>query len=125
MAMTNHADGAIQDDGLRRGDDWLAVAPRRTIRVLSDTTQDGHTKGRGMSDERLYVDRYARFFKEREHAKGYEFQQAPAGNVPPPKVGFIDKLRWWTVNRGERLKKIRQERDRRVLDIVRLRNPPR
>jgi hypothetical protein len=78
-----------------------------------------------MSDEGLYLERYARFFKERETAKGYEFHHAPADNVPPPKVRFIDKLRWWTVNRGERLKKIRQERDRRVLDIVRLRNPPR
>jgi hypothetical protein len=77
-----------------------------------------------MSDERLYLERYARFFKEREQAKGYEFHQGPAGSSPPPKVGFIDKLRWWTFNRGERLKKIRQERDRRVLDIVQLRNPP-
>ena len=78
-----------------------------------------------MSDERLYLDRYARFFKERDQANGYEFHHAPAGNVPPPKVSFIDKLRWWTINRGERLKKIRQERDRRLLDIVQLKRPPR
>ena len=78
-----------------------------------------------MSGERLYLERYAKFFNEREQAKGYEFQHATAGNVPPPKVSFIDKLRWWTINRGERLKKIRKERDRRVLDIVQLRNPQR
>jgi hypothetical protein len=76
-----------------------------------------------MSDERLYLARYAKFFKERENAEGYEFQHAPSGNTPPPKVGFMEKLRWWTINRGERLRKIRQERDRRVLDIVRLRKP--
>jgi hypothetical protein len=76
-----------------------------------------------MSSERLYLDRYAKFFKEREKAEGYEFQHAPSGNIPPPKVGFLEKLRWWTINRGERLKKIRQARDRRVLDIVQLKKP--
>lgn len=77
-----------------------------------------------MSDNNLYVNRYRTFFEERDKAKGYEFQHAPTGNVPPPKVPFLDRLRWWTFNRGERLKKIRAERDRRLQDIVQMKKPP-
>jgi hypothetical protein len=73
-----------------------------------------------MSDDHLYLNKYRAFFKARDHAKGYEFQHAPTGNVPPPKVSFLDRLRWWTLNRGERLKKIRALRDSRLQDIIRL-----
>lgn len=70
-----------------------------------------------MAGESSYLDRYRKFFAERDKAKGYEFQNAPAGNVPPPKITFMDRLRWWTLNRGERIKKIRTERDRRQQEI--------
>lgn len=78
-----------------------------------------------MSDDRLYLKKYRAFFKARDQAKGYEFQHAPSGNVPPPKVSFLERLRWWTLNRGERLKKIRALRDSRLQDIVRLKQPSR
>ena len=76
-----------------------------------------------MSDNHLYLDKYRAFFAEREKAKGYEFHRAPTGNVPPPKVSFMDRLRWWTLNRGERMKKIRAERDHRLQEIVQIKTP--
>ncbi len=77
-----------------------------------------------MAEHHPYLDRYRRFLEERDQAKGYEFHQAPTGNVPPPKVTFLDRLRWWTWNRGERLKKIRAERDRSQQEIIALKNRP-
>jgi hypothetical protein len=44
--------------------------------------------------------------------------------VPPPKVSFLERLRWWTLNRGERLRAIRAARDRRLQDIVQIKKPP-
>jgi hypothetical protein len=77
-----------------------------------------------MSDEGLYLDRYAKFFRDRDKSHGYDFHHAPTGNVPPPKVTFMEVLRWWSWDRWKRLKKIRAERDRRVQDILQLRTPP-
>jgi hypothetical protein len=77
-----------------------------------------------MSDDNLYLNKYLAFFKAREKAHGYEFQHAPTGNVPPPKVSFLHRLRWWTFNRGERLKQIRAARDRRLQDIIQIEKPP-
>lgn len=71
-------------------------------------------------NEPSYFRRYAKFFEEQRKAKGYDFHQASSGSVPPPHVTFLDKLRWWTWNRGERRKKIREERDRRVQEILQL-----
>ncbi len=73
-----------------------------------------------MGEGHPYLSRYARFFRSRANATGYEFQHAPSGNVPPPKITFTERLRWWTVNRAQRMKKIRAERDRlqqEILDI--------
>lgn len=70
--------------------------------------------------EHSYFSRYAKFFEERGKAKGYDFHQAPSGSIPPPQVTFLDELRWWTWNRGERRKKIREERDRRVQEILQI-----
>ena len=71
----------------------------------------------------LYEHQYGRFVAEREQAKGYDFQHQPAGNVPPPPVTFAQKLRWWTWDRWKRRKQLREARDRRVQDILQLRNP--
>jgi hypothetical protein len=76
-----------------------------------------------MSDDNLYLNKYRAFFKARDKATGYEFQHAPTGNVPPPKVSFLDQLRWWTFDRGGRLRKIRAERDRRLQEIVQIKKP--
>ena len=66
----------------------------------------------------VYDSQYERFFRNREHAQGYEFQRAPSGSVPVPKVTFSERLRWWTVDRWRRRKKIRAARDRRLQEIL-------
>ena len=71
----------------------------------------------------LFDHQYGRFVADREGAEGYDFQHQTAGNVPPPPVTFVQKLRWWTWDRWKRRKHIREARDRRVQDIVQLRNP--
>lgn len=71
-----------------------------------------------MSENGLFPNNYAEFLKSRGKAKGYEFQHAPSGSVAPPTVTFSDKLRWWTIDRWRRMKKIREERDRRLQDIM-------
>lgn len=73
----------------------------------------------------LYEDQYGRFAANRDKAEGYDFQHQTAGNVSPPKVTFTQKLRWWTLDRWRRRKEIREARDRRVQEIVQLRNGPR
>jgi hypothetical protein len=75
------------------------------------------------SDKGLFNHQYERFFKHRNTQKGYDFQKALAGNVPPPTVTFKDKLRWWSWDRWKRMKKIREERDRRLQEIIELRKP--
>lgn len=71
-----------------------------------------------MNDDGLYEDQYKRYVESREKAKGYDFQHAPSGSVPVPKVTFAQKLRWWTLDRWKRRKKIREERDRRLQEIM-------
>lgn len=71
-----------------------------------------------------YDDLYARFVILRGKAKGYEFQHAPMGNVPPPSVSFAQPLRWWTWNRWRRRQEIRAARDRRVQEILEIRAAP-
>lgn len=73
-----------------------------------------------MRKEDLFSGQYADFLKNRGTQKGYHFQQAPSRSVDPPKVTFLQKLRWWSWDRWKRLKKIRAERDRRVQDIIQL-----
>ncbi len=77
-----------------------------------------------MSDKGLYDHLYEKFFQSREKAKGYDFQEAPAGSVPPSTVAFSERLRWWTWDRWKRRKKIREERDRRLQEIIQLGKPP-
>jgi hypothetical protein len=67
-----------------------------------------------------YDDLYERYVQKRETGKGYDFQHAPSGSVPPPAVTFRKRLRWWAWDRWRRMKTIRQERDRRVDEIVKL-----
>lgn len=76
------------------------------------------------SNKGLYDHLYERFFRNRNKVKGYDFQQAPVGNVPPPVVTFPEKIRWWTLDRWKRRQRIRQERDRRLQEIVQLKRTP-
>jgi hypothetical protein len=74
--------------------------------------------------EDSYLRRYAKWWKERIKAKGYDFHQDAPGNIPPPKVAPGGALRWWSLDRWKRLKKVRDERDRRLQDILNLKHPP-
>ena len=70
----------------------------------------------------LYDHQYQRFREDRTGHDGYDFQQGPVGNQPPPRVSFRDKLRWWTLDRWKRRKTVMAERDRfqrEILDIKR------
>jgi hypothetical protein len=77
-----------------------------------------------MALKNLYQDIYKRFLEKRDTYKGYNFQDSPSGSALPPPVTFREKLKWWTLNRPSRLKKIVQERDRRQQEILALKHPP-
>ena len=77
-----------------------------------------------MALKNLYLDIYQKFLENRRAHKGYDFQQPPSGSAPTPPVTFREKLKWWTLNRPSRLKKIEQERDRRQQEILALKHPP-
>jgi hypothetical protein len=68
----------------------------------------------------LYGDQYAAFWKGRDEASGYDFGQAPRGNVPPPMVRFTKPLRWWTWGRLRRVHALLRFRDQRQEKILRL-----
>jgi len=66
----------------------------------------------------IYDHLYRRFFANREHHQGYDFQNAPGGSAQLPGVTFQEKLRWWTLDRWRRRKKILRERDRLQQEIT-------
>ena len=86
--------------------------------ILTDQG-DRFNKGRGMADQGkgLYDDQYARFRENQGTHQGYEFQHGPAGSTPPPRVTFMDNIKWWTL-RGWRRKKILAARNRFQQDII-------
>ncbi len=77
-----------------------------------------------MALKNLYRDIYQKFLENCSAHKGYDFQHPPSGSAPTPRVTFREKLKWWTLNRPSRLKKIVQERDRRQQEILALKHPP-
>lgn len=66
----------------------------------------------------IYDHLYRRFFSNRERHQGYDFQHAPGGSAQLPTVKFQDKLRWWSLDRWRRRKKILNERDRLQQEII-------
>jgi len=77
-----------------------------------------------MALKTLYQDIYRKFIDSKNEHKGYDFQHSPAESVPPRQVTFKEKLKWWTLNRPSRLKKIAQERDQMQQEIIALKHPP-
>lgn len=77
-----------------------------------------------MSDEGLFPKNYRDFLRKRDKVKGFNFEEVPIVSVVPPMVSFVEKLRWWSMDRLKRMKKIRAERDRRIQEIVQLKPPP-
>ncbi len=75
-----------------------------------------------MGDDGIFDHQYDRFHEGRDRAMGYDFQQVPGGSLPIPKVTFAERLRWWTIDRWRRRKKIREDRDRRLQEILDVKN---
>jgi hypothetical protein len=76
----------------------------------------------GDGSKGIYDHLYRRFFANRDRHKGYDFQDAPAGSAQVPRVTFQEKLRWWTLDRWRRRKKILIERDRLQREIIDIKN---
>lgn len=76
----------------------------------------------GDTSKGIYGHLYRRFFEGRERHQGYDFQHAPGGSAQPPVVTFREKLRWWTLDRWQRRKRILSERDRLQKEIIDIRN---
>jgi hypothetical protein len=77
-----------------------------------------------MGLKNLYLEIYRSFLENYKAHKGYDFQHSPSASIPPPSVTFKDALKWWTLDRPNRLKKIGQERDRQQQEILSLKNKP-
>ncbi len=73
-----------------------------------------------MDLKKLYLNIYEQFIQTRETHKGFHFQEETLKSVSPKMVSFKDRVKWWTLDRPNRLKKIEQERDRQQQDILAL-----
>ena len=73
-----------------------------------------------MGLKKLYSDIYGQFVRTRDAYKGFDFQEEPIKSVAPQSVSFQDRVKWWTVDRPQRIKKIEQERDRQQQAILAL-----
>ena len=73
-----------------------------------------------MGLKKLYLDIYEQFIRTRETHKGFHFQEETLKSVAPPRVTFTDRVKWWTLDRPNRLKKIERERDRQQQEILAL-----
>ena len=73
-----------------------------------------------MSDEGFFPKIYRRFLERRTQVQGHNFEEVPIISKVPPIVTFREKLRWWSFDRWKRMKQIREERDRRLQEIVHL-----
>ncbi len=73
-----------------------------------------------MGLKKLYSDIYGQFVRTRDAHKGFDFQEEPIKSVAPQSVSFQDRVKWWTVDRPQRIKKIEQERDRQQQAILAL-----
>lgn len=77
-----------------------------------------------MSDEGFFPTIYRRFLDRRNEVEGHDFEEVPIVSEVPPTITFREKLHWWSLDRWSRLRKIREERDRRLQDIVQLKSHP-
>jgi hypothetical protein len=75
-----------------------------------------------MTLKQLYQDIYQKFRENKDEYEGYDFQESPVGSATPSSPTFAEKLKWWTLNRPTRLKKIREDRDRRQQDIINIKS---
>ena len=77
-----------------------------------------------MDLKKLYLNIYEQFIRARDTHKGFHFQEETLKSVAPKTVSFKDRVRWWTLDRPSRLKKIERERDRQQQEILALKQKP-
>jgi len=70
----------------------------------------------------LYKDEYRNYFNSARNYTGYDFGGNSHPSVPPPTVTFTQPLQWWSVDRPQRIRSIREARDQYLMDILRLRD---
>lgn len=75
-----------------------------------------------MGLKNLYRDVYEHFINTRDTQKGFDFHEGKLKSVSPKSVSFTDRVRWWTVDRPQRLQRIKQERDRQQREILALKD---
>ena len=78
----------------------------------------------GMDLKKLYLNIYEQFIRTRDTHKGFDFQEETLKSVAPKAVSFKDRVKWWTLDRPSRLKKIERERDRQQQEILALKQKP-
>jgi hypothetical protein len=76
-----------------------------------------------MADQGLFPRSYSEFLKKRDQGQGFDFGETPIISVAPPTVEFMAQLRWWSLDRWRRRKRIAQERDRRLREIMDFKSP--
>lgn len=77
-----------------------------------------------MSEEGFFPKIYRRFLEKRNEVQGHNFQEVPIVSTVPPTTTFKTKLRWWSFDRWERRRRIREERDRQLQEILQSQPPP-
>lgn len=76
-----------------------------------------------MGDEGLFPRSYSEFLRRRDQGQGFDFGETQIVSAVPPMVRFGEQLRWWSLDRWRRRKKITEERDRRLQEIMDLKCP--
>ncbi|RMH04355.1 MAG: hypothetical protein D6704_11095 [Nitrospirae bacterium] len=71
----------------------------------------------------VYVPCYQEFFRTAPQHKGYDFEEAPVMNVPPPIAQHDTPLSWWSWDRPRRIRRHLHLRDAYQDAILRLRHP--
>lgn len=74
----------------------------------------------GMDLKKLYLNIYEQFIRTRDTHQGFHFQEETLKSVAPKTVSFKNRVKWWTLDRPSRLKKIERERDRQQQEILAL-----
>ncbi len=75
-----------------------------------------------MDLKKLYLNIYEQFVRTRDTHQGFDFQEETLKSVAPQTVSFKNRVKWWTLDRPSRLKKIERERDRQQQAILALKH---
>ncbi|HBP87058.1 MAG TPA: hypothetical protein DD706_05095, partial [Nitrospiraceae bacterium] len=67
-----------------------------------------------------YAHLYQQVFEHGHEMKGYDFGKSPTEKISPPVVQFSRPLKWWSMDRPERLRVIRHVRDYYLHEILKI-----